>query len=188
MDDANRVRLFDGTHVLIRRLSAGDVDAVTELHNRLTEQEQYFRFFITHPKKLREYSEKLVVCDHERCGLGAFDAGRLIGVANYALSDDPDVAELAVAVAHEEHLRGVATALMRQLAEIALRNGIRYFAAEILAANTPMRKVISDAGWHHTTRYDGPELHLRIDLATMIGQNAEEACCHTRETPCDEQQ
>src|ERR1700746_2772680 len=62
---------------------------------------------------------------------------------------------------------------MRQLAEIALRNGIRYFAAEILVANTPMRKVISDAGWHHTTRYEGPELQLRIDLTTMIGQNAE---------------
>ena len=79
----------------------------------------------------------MVVCDDEHCGLGAFDAGRLIGVANYALSDDPDVAELGVAVAHEEHLRGIATALMRQLAEIALRNGIGYFAAEILAANTP---------------------------------------------------
>jgi RimJ/RimL family protein N-acetyltransferase len=175
VDGARRVRLLDGTHVVIRRLNARDVDAVNELHDRLTEDEQYFRFFVLHPQKLCEFAEKVVVCDDARCGLGAFDAGRLIGVANYALSDDPDVAEMAVAVAHEEHLRGVATALLRSLAEIAMHRGVRYFVADILAANAPMRKVISDAGWRHTSRYDGSVLNMRIDLSTMIGENADEA-------------
>ena len=106
VDAAHRIRLFDVTHVVIRRLNARDVDAVTELHDRLTEREQYFRFFIPHPQKLREFAGRVVACDHRRCGLGAFDAGRLIGVANYAVSDDPDAAEIGVAVAHEEHSPG----------------------------------------------------------------------------------
>jgi RimJ/RimL family protein N-acetyltransferase len=175
IDTAHRIRLFDGTHVVIRRLNARDVDAVTELHDRLTEEEQYFRFFIPHPKELREFAEELVMCNHRRCGLGAFDAGRLIGVANYAMSDDPDAAEIGVAVAHAEHLRGVATALLHRLAEIALQHGIRYFIADILAANAPMRNVISDAGWRHTSRYDGSMLNMRIDVMTMIGENADKA-------------
>ena len=56
-----------------------------------------------------------------------------------------------------------------------MHHGVRYFVADILAANAPMRKVISDAGWRHTSRYDGPVLNTRIDLTTMIDQNADRA-------------
>lgn len=63
----------------------------------------------------------------------AFDTDRLIGVANYTKTNDPDTDEVALAVGHDQDLPGVGTALLRHLAQIAGHNGIRRFVADILA-------------------------------------------------------
>ena len=64
----------------------------------------------------------------------------------YAQENDTDVADVAV-VAHQDHLRGVATAMLRHLAEAARRSGIRYFVVDVLTENHAMNKVVRDAGW-----------------------------------------
>jgi Acetyltransferase (GNAT) family len=80
--------------------------------------------------------------------IGAFDAGRLIGVANYVVAkDDPHAAEVAIAVAHDDHRAGVGTALFKQLGQIAASHGIRCFTADVLAENNLMRQVVRDIGW-----------------------------------------
>ena len=94
--------------------------------------------------QLDELVGKLIEPGVGQYALGAFDADRLIGVANYAVSDDPTVADIAILVAHEDHLRGVGTALLRHLAEIAEIHGIRRFVADILAENQIMFQVMSD--------------------------------------------
>jgi len=86
--------------------------------------------------------------DPSSCAISAFEAGRLIGAANYVRSSDQaEVADVAIALAHKDHLRGVATPMLRRLGEAARSNGIRYFVADILAENHPMLKVTRDAGW-----------------------------------------
>ena len=170
--ETEKVTLLDGSEVCVRRLGDGDTEAVTELHQKLTDREQFLRFFVFHPKNLEKYAREMVECSEKQCSLGAFEFGHLIGVANYVVMNDSDVAEMAVAVAHEDHLRGVATALLGQLAKVALGNGIHYFDADVLAENLGMRRVISDAGWRHTTRFDGEVLHIRIDLNDMNDHHA----------------
>jgi hypothetical protein len=51
--------------------------------------------------------------------LGAFESGKLIGVASYVVCGRPATAEVAVVGAHNDHLRGVGTVLLRRLAHIA---------------------------------------------------------------------
>jgi RimJ/RimL family protein N-acetyltransferase len=167
LDDAETVTLLDGAEVFVRRLNGRDVDAVIQLHQRLTDHEQYLRFFVTHPAYLETFASKVVQCNDKQCALGAFDSDGLIGVANYVLSGEPGVAEVAVAVAHEDHLRGVATTLLRRLGKIALSNGIHFFVADVLAENVSMLKVLSDAGWRHTTDFDGQVMSILIDLADV---------------------
>ena len=55
---------------------------------------------------------------------------------------------MAVALAHQDHLRGVGTALLHQLAQVARSKGIRFFTAYVLAENAPMLKVLRDIGRH----------------------------------------
>ena len=77
--------------------------------------------------------------------LGAFEAGTLIGVANYAMCGKPAIADVAVVVAHENHLCGVGTALLRRLARVARDKGIQHLVADVLASNHVMFKVLHDA-------------------------------------------
>lgn len=165
LENSVDVELLDGSVISIRRLDSGDIDAVMGLHQQLTDRERYFRFFAVHPTYLTTFAEKVVECDERHCALGAFESGRLIGVANYVVLNKPDIAEVAVAVAHQDHLRGVATALLRRLAQTALGNGVRSFTADVLSANAAMLKVLSDAGWQHTVRRDDSVLTIRIDLS-----------------------
>lgn len=157
------IKLTDGAAICVRRLGKDDIDAVIELHKHLSDRERYLRFFVVHPAYLEAFAEKVVGCDQRHCGLGAFEAGRLIGVANHVVADKPEVAEVAVAVAHRDHLRGVATALLVPLGTIARRHGIRTFTADVLPNNNAMLKVLSDAGWPHTTRLDDSILSVRIE-------------------------
>lgn len=76
----------------------------------------------------------------------------------------PGYAEVAVVVAHNEHLRGVGTASLRRLGEIARENGVHHLIAEVLADNHPMLRVMTDAGWPCTRHLDGSVLHVEVDL------------------------
>jgi RimJ/RimL family protein N-acetyltransferase len=167
VNENEKVMLLDGAEMVVRRLDRRDTTAVLELHRRLTERERYLRFFIPHPAYLQTFADKVVECNPNQWALGAFESGRLIGVANYVVSDNPGVAEVAVAVAHEDHLRGVATALLRSLAKVALDNGIHCFTADVLAENSAMLKVLFDAGWRYSTQRDGQMISLRIDLTEL---------------------
>ena len=160
----DHVRLLDGTEIAVRRLTEHDVDAVVDLHRQLTDREQYFRFFAMHPAHLEEFAHELVQRTPTRCAFGAFENGQLIGVANYVVTSDAQSAEIAVAVAHEDHLRGVATTLLHLLGSAARSHGIRWFVADVLAENTDMLRVLAGTGWQRTHRLDGPELVVRIDL------------------------
>ena len=164
---ADKVKLLDGSVVSVRRLGKRDIKAVIDLHTQLTDRERYMRFFVVHPAFLKTFAEKVVERDQCHCALGAFDFGRLIGVANYVVADKPDVAEIAVAVAHQDHLRGVATALLQRLAGIALSNGIHTFTADVLAENFAMLNVLSDTGWQRTTNLDDSVLKVRVDLSDL---------------------
>ena len=173
----DHVLLLDGTEIAIRRLTEHDVDAIVDLHRQLTDREKYFRFFTMHPARLEEFVHKLVQRTPTRCALGAFENGQLIGVGNYVVTSDAQSAEVAVAVAHEDHLRGVATTLLRLLGSAARSHGIRWFVADVLAENTDMLRVLSGTGWQRTQRFDGPELIVRIDLESTK-DDSPMADCH----------
>lgn len=159
-----RAALLDGRIVSLRCLAAGDTDAVRRLHQCLGGQDRYFRFFTTRPAHLDELVHQLTESGDRHTAIGAFDDGRLIGVASFAAGDDPHAADVALVVDHAEHLHGVGTALLRQLAHLARSQGIQRFVADVLSENRPMLKVVSNAGWPSRQTQFGPVVHLEIDL------------------------
>lgn len=159
-----RAALLDGRIVSLRCLAAGDADAVRRLHQRLDGQDRYFRFFTTHPAHLDELVHQLTEPGDRHTAIGAFDNGRLIGVASFATCDDPHAADVALVVDHAEHLHGIGTALLRHLAHLAQSQRIQRFVADVLSENHLMLKVVSDAGWPSRRTRFGPVVHLEIDL------------------------
>ena len=118
------------------------------------------------PRIWKLLAHQLTEINGMRCAVGAFDADRLIGVANYVVSsDDPQVAEVAIAVAHDDHRVGVGTALLEYLGEIAISCGIRRFTADALATNHLMLQLLSDAGGpRQRLSENGQVLHFQIEL------------------------
>jgi GNAT superfamily N-acetyltransferase len=157
--------LLDGRVVSLRRLGAEDAESVLQLHQHLSDNDRYYRFFTLHPVQLDEIVGELTEPAHGRCALGAFDDDRLIGVANYiVVCDDPKAAEFAIAVAHEDHSLGVGTALLNHLARVARAHGIGRFIADVLGENRLMLMVVFDLGWRCEPAGYGSVRHLKIEL------------------------
>lgn len=168
VESAAKVKLLDGRYVQLRRLCADDAEAVLELHQNLTDRDRLYRFFTLHPAHLNELVSQLTDQGDKQTAIGAFEGGRLIGVANYVVSDDPSVADVAIVVAHEDHLHGVGTALLKHLAHLARSQGIQRFLADVMAENYLMLQVLSYFGWPHRRLDSGSVLHLEIELPEAI--------------------
>jgi GNAT superfamily N-acetyltransferase len=167
LDHISEEMLLDGGLVSIRRIDLDDLDGVIALSETLTESERYFRFFTAYPSCLNNWARSLAERSDRQFALGAFESGRLIGVASYFMCDEPGCAEVAIVVAHQEHMRGVGTVLLGRLGQIARDNGVNRFVADVLAENYLMRKVMSDAGWPCTIHADGSELRVDVNLAEL---------------------
>jgi GNAT superfamily N-acetyltransferase len=162
-------QLLDGRNVSLRRLCADDAEAVMTLHRHLSDHDRYFRFFTMNRIDLDQLVGKMTEPADGQYALGAFDADRLTGVANYmVVHDDPKAAEIAVAVAHEDHSFGVGTALLKHLARIARAHGITRFIADVLGESALMFMVLSDLGWHCKPTDCGTVRHVEFELPDAL--------------------
>ena len=169
MEFAATAQLLDGRLVSLRPLSADDTKAALALHQHLSDYDRYFRFFTLNQIDLDQLVRKMTEPAQGQYALGAFETDRLIGVANYVVvHDDPKVAEIAIAVAHEDHSLGVGTALLRHLAQIARARGIERFIADVLGENTLMLVVLSDLGWHCKPTDYGTVRHAEFELPDAL--------------------
>jgi len=143
--------LADGSTVEIRPARPADFDAVRAMHEAMSPDNTYLRFF--NISRLAAENEARRICREPRPGraaLVALSAGEVVGCASYdALGgrDNPgSVAEIAFAVADHMHHRGIATLLLEHLVSFARSHQITVFTAQTLSENTPMLKVFADAG------------------------------------------
>jgi GNAT superfamily N-acetyltransferase len=172
VDDVFASTLRDDATVLMRRLEPTDIDAVIALHDTLTDRERYMRFFTMHPAYLKTVAHKLTEGRGKDYALGAFESGVLIGAANYVVCGRSATAEFAIVVAHNDHLRGVGTALLRRLIQIARVNGIQHFVFDVLTTNHLMFNMLRDAGLQPQHRsYDDGVVRLEIDLAEITPES-----------------
>jgi RimJ/RimL family protein N-acetyltransferase len=70
-----------------------------------------------------------------------------VGVGRYSFNEVNRSAEIAVVVRDDWQNKGVGTALVRFLTDIARSRGIRGFTAEVLTDNTAMLRVFESMGF-----------------------------------------
>ena len=141
--------LSDGRTVEIRHARPEDLDDVRRMHEQLSPDNSYFRFFSFSPKAPER--EAVRVCRPEgtdHAALLARLAGELVGVASYEPTTRPGVAEIAFAVSDEMHGHGIATLLLEHLVSLARQRHLSAFSAETLPENMAMQRVFADAGLH----------------------------------------
>ena len=161
------VTLHDGASVRLRPIAPEDKPLLVDMFERLSEQSRYRRFFMRlrhlSPGTLSQFTE----LDHaNREAIIAIEpaSGHALGVARYVRSsDDPQEAEVAVAVVDDWHRRGLGPALLAQLRTRAQQQGIRRFVAIVQASNRDALALADDIGASRL-RAAGPNLELVIEL------------------------
>ena len=147
--------LADGTTVEIRPAVPDDFDAVKAMHEAMSPNNSYLRFF--NMSRLSAEIEARRICRDPAPGSRALLAvadGEVVGVASYVpLRDQPGKAEVAFAVADHMHHRGIATLLLEHLVSLARSRQIVTFAADTLTENKAMLQVFAAAGLPVERRY-----------------------------------
>lgn len=160
------VVLRDGSTLRLRPVRPGDADGLRDLHDRLSRESLYFRFFSVPAGHAPEVS-RLLRADHDnQFVLVAESGGRLSAVASYNRDPtSPDRAEVAFTIADVRQGRGIGTRMLETLAGIARDHHIRTFDAYVLYDNDRMLRVFLDSGFEVTRRLDGGTYHVVLSLS-----------------------
>ena len=161
-------RLRDGRNVEVRALRPDDKDDMLAAVGRTGTESLQRRFFVVK----RGFSEKEIAyfmnidfANHVALVALASEDGRdvIVGGGRYIVTE-PGKAEIAFVVIDDYQGKGLGTLLMRHLAVIARKAGLKQLIAEVLPENAAMRKVFSRFGFE-ARRGDDPQIvHLVLTL------------------------
>jgi acetyl coenzyme A synthetase (ADP forming)-like protein len=157
------VVLKDGSTVHVRPVRPEDEPGLFALFKSLSEESRAMRFFApTSDTVLMEEARREANVDYvRRFGLVAIAGPReqIVGHALYVALDG-DRAEVAFTIADEFQGRGLGSILLGQLAEVAARNGIHTFEAEVLPYNRKMIEVFRESGFPVEITAEAGQLHV----------------------------
>jgi acyl-CoA synthetase (NDP forming)/GNAT superfamily N-acetyltransferase len=163
--------LADGTTVQIRPAAPEDFDAVKAMHEAMSPDNSYLRFFnLSRHAAEREARRICLNPAPGQVSLLALAGGEVAGVAGYVVDrGEPGHAEVAFAVADHMHHRGVATLLLEHLISYGRGQQIRTFTAKTLTENKAMLDVFAGAGLPMCRRYEDGVFELSFPLPTEDG-------------------
>jgi GNAT superfamily N-acetyltransferase len=160
--------LRDGRVVEIRALRPDDKDDMLAAVGRTGTQSLQRRFFVVK----RGFSEKEIAffinvdfVNHGALVALAEEDGRKVVIGGgRCIMTEPGKAEIAFVVIDDYQGQGLGTLLMRHLALIARKAGLKELIAEVLPENAAMRKVFRKFGFQARRGPDPQVVHLVLAL------------------------
>lgn len=167
------ITLRDGRTVVLRPIDASDAPGLVDLHEHLSTESQYLRFFGPKPRLTPAEAEYLASVDHHTrfAIVGEIDEDgekRIVGVGRFDINA-PGVAEAAVVVRDDYQHVGLGTALLERMREIGRGAGLSAFRAEVLAENTRMLEILEQQGLDVSPTQSGVVLvSASLDLPMLM--------------------
>ncbi len=164
--------LADGRTVQIRPATQADYAAVKAMHEAMSPDNAYLRFFSL-SRLAAEQEARRVTRDPgpDHAALLAIFDGQVAGLASYEVARNGmrqpgagRTAEVAFAVADTMHHRGIATLLLEHLVSLARAQQLTALTAETLQQNTGMLRVFSDAGLPVVSKREDGVVSITIPL------------------------
>jgi acetyltransferase len=150
-------RMPNGEQITIRPIRPDDEPMMVRLHEALSEQSVYRRYFGTVSLTQRTAHQRLIrMCfiDYDRemalvavRGDPQTGTTEIIGVGRLVKTYSSARAEVAFLVADRFQGKGLGTELVRQLLRIAPQEGIWEIFAETLSENEPMQRIFRKLGF-----------------------------------------
>lgn len=140
--------LRDGTVVRLRPIRPDDAPRLQALHDRLSRDTAYHRFFAIVKRLPPDWARVLATVDYRRRLALVVEAPpgddlELIAVGRYDALDEADTAEVAFVVQDSWQSRGLGTLLFDAILRAADARSYRRFRAYVLADNRRMLDLIT---------------------------------------------
>jgi RimJ/RimL family protein N-acetyltransferase len=149
-DEDVLVELKDGSTVVVRQVHRDDAPLLEEGFSRLSAESRRLRFLTDKPRLTpAEVAYFTHIDHHDHEAIGARDAtdGRGLGIARFIRDpDNPEVAEVAVAVVDDWQRRGLGTELLTRLFVRAREEGIHRFTALVDEDNQAVSALLKGLG------------------------------------------
>ncbi len=161
--------LRDGRSIEIRALKPADRDELLSAVGRMSDQSIYRRFFSpkqTFTDQEVAYYVNVDFVNHVALVAVLQEDGRsaIVGGTRYIVSE-PGRAEVAFAVDDAHQGQGIGALLMKHLAAIARRSGLKELFAEVLPNNMAMLKVFEKSRLGVSTKREQGVLHVTIEIS-----------------------
>ncbi|NVM53209.1 MAG: GNAT family N-acetyltransferase [Candidatus Helarchaeota archaeon] len=153
-----KIKVKDGTEILLRPITPDDDELMLEGFYELSDETRYYRFLTWKQTMSREEVKQYTNIDYENnFALGAViesgdEDGKIrekgIGVARFIRDpNDPTAAEMAVVVIDEWQGKGCGTQLLLNLIRIAKQKGIQWITGTTLTQNHKIFNVLKKSGY-----------------------------------------
>jgi acyl-CoA hydrolase/GNAT superfamily N-acetyltransferase len=158
-----------GLGLLLRPVRISDEPLLKAFFYSLSDQSMYRRFMTPRRDMPHERLQEFVAIDYTRemVILACLDEGArspVVGLAEYYIEEDGLTANVAFAVSDRYQNKGVGTELLAYLTQIARRQGLLGFTAEVLRENEAMLRVFEKMMFPMETSVAGEVYRLKISL------------------------
>ena len=144
--------LDNGTQVSFRSVRPTDEPNMKGLLYDLSQETVYYRFMSHQKRFTHRQIQDFVYIDHRRdvamVGTVPDASGEeIIAVGRYFLNERLNKAEVAFVIRDEWQNMGIGTFMFKHLLDVARRNGIAGFTAEVLRDNRRMQSIFTRSGY-----------------------------------------
>lgn len=170
-DDSMRssMLLADGTEVNFRSILPTDEPLMRDLVYTLSQETVYYRFMSRQSHFTHRQIQDFVYINHRKdvaiVGVVPEAHGEdIVAVGRYYLDTETNRAEVGFVVRDDWQSNGLGSFVYKFLADIAKRNGITGFSAEVLRENQRMQTIFNHSGHKVTTRLEEGVYSFVIDF------------------------
>lgn len=168
--DEREVDLRDGSTMRIRLLRPDDAGALLDLHRSLSRSNLFFRFLTPMPTVHESFIAPLTRVDQNRnLGLVGEVDGRLVAAA-HCFRDENDARRGEIAFVTHESLqgRGIATWMLKHLAQAAWKHDIHILDGMVHHENYRMIDVLTQSGFAAESHRRGSECYISLQLTAPV--------------------
>lgn len=161
--------LDDGTQIIFRPVHPTDEPRMRDILYALSQETLYYRFMSSNLRFGHKQIKDFVYIDHRKdvaiVGTVLEAHGEeIVAVGRYFLDEKTNRAEVAFVIRDQWQNRGIGRALFNHLMNIAKRNGISGFSAEVLRDNKRMQAIFNNCGCKVKSRLEEDVYSFWIDF------------------------
>ena len=156
-----------GCDLMLRAVKISDEPLLKDFFYSLSDQSIYRRFMSQRKDMPHERLQDFVIIDYtnEMVILAVKQDGEVeevVGVGQYGIHPNSHTAEVALVVRDSHQSKGVGTALLSYLTELAKKEGLMGFTAEVLMENASMMHLFDKMGFDIQRRTEEGVIELRM--------------------------